>query len=391
MEKLEKQENQNIPKLRFPEFSGEWEEKKLEDLGENIIGLTYSPNDIVKSKGVLVLRSSNIKNGYLDLADKVLVKLNIPQKLQIKKDDILICTRNGSQRLIGKNIIIRANEINMTFGAFMSVFRSEINNFIVHLFKTESYANQIHVNLGARINQITTGYLNKFKFFFPALLEQQKIANFLTLIDNRIEKLIDKKNLLENYKKGVMQQIFSQKIRFKDNNGNDYPDWEEKKLGDICKITTGKLDANAMTNDGKYRFYTCAKEYYLINEYAFDTEALLVSGNGANVGYIHHYKGKFNAYQRTYVMDNFQDNIVYTRYFLDKNLSQRIGAEKKAGNTPYIVISTLSEMKINFPSLQEQQKIANFLTSLDKKIENMQIKIEESKIFKKGLLQKMFV
>ena len=98
-------------------------------------------------------------------------------------------------------------------------------------------------------------------------------------------------------------------IRFKKNDGTEYPQWEEKKLGKFCNITTGKLDANAMTTNGKYRFYTCASEYFYINNFAFDTEALLISGNGANVGYVHYYKGKFNAYQRTYVLDAFSENI----------------------------------------------------------------------------------
>ena len=88
----------------------------------------------------------------------------------------------------------------------------------------------------------------------------------------------------------------------------------EEKLGNICNITTGKLDANAMVENGQYRFYTCAKDYYYIDKYAFDTEALLISGNGAYVGYIHYYKGKFNAYQRTYVLDQFTENIQYIKY-----------------------------------------------------------------------------
>ena len=78
-------------------------------------------------------------------------------------------------------------------------------------------------------------------------------------------------------------------------------DWEVVNLGRTCtQVTTGKLDANAMKESGEYRFYTCAKDYCQIDTYAFDTEALLVSGNGANVGYIHYYKGEFNAYKRTY-------------------------------------------------------------------------------------------
>jgi type I restriction enzyme S subunit len=245
------------------------------------------------------------------------------------------------------------------------------------------------------VPQLTAPQISGYKIKFPSLPEQQKIASFLTAVDQRIQLLQKKKAKLEEYKKGVMQKLFSQEIRFKiegpDGELVEPPDWEEKKLGEICLITTGKLDANAMVDNGEFRFYTCAKDYFKIDKYAFDFEALLISGNGANVGYIHHYKGKFNAYQRTYVLYNLSENYKYIKYFLNQYLQRRIHREKKDGNTPYIVMSTLTEMAIKIPSLPEQKKIARFLTSLDESIEMVEIQIESTTLFKKGLLQKMFV
>jgi type I restriction enzyme S subunit len=188
-----------------------------------------------------------------------------------------------------------------------------------------------------------------------------------------------------------MQKIFSHEIRFKDDNGNSYQDWENKKLGHLCDIRTGKLNANASDENGKYRFYTCAKNYFQIDKYEFDTDALIISGNGANVGYIHHFNGKFNAYQRTYVLDKFKLNIYYLKHFLNKNLFRRIYKEKKDGATPYIVMSTLFEMSILVPEANEQKKIADFLSSLDEKIGAASAQLEKTKEFKKGLLQQMFV
>lgn len=168
-------------------------------------------------------------------------------------------------------------------------------------------------------------------------------------------------------------------------------EWEDGELGDHCEITTGKLDANAMVANGQYRFYTCAKDYYYIDNYAFDTDALLISGNGAHVGYIHHYNGKFNAYQRTYVLDNFDKDIHYVQYFLERNLKARIASEKKDGNTPYIVRSTLTEMQHLYPKNEdEQQKIASCLSSLDELIAAHKDKLEALKDHKKGLLQNLF-
>ena len=183
-----------------------------------------------------------------------------------------------------------------------------------------------------------------------------------------------------------MQRVLSGEVRF-----NGFTDeWKEVKLSDICKnIKTGKLDANAMEENGKYRFYTCAKEYYKINTYAFDGEALLISGNGAYVGYIHYYNGKFNAYQRTYVLMDFTENIIYVKYYLDKYLKNRIKKEKNEGNTPYIVLNTLTDMKIKLPSLEEQNKIAELLTLIDQDIDNLKQLLHLRKLQKKGLMQKL--
>ena len=179
------------------------------------------------------------------------------------------------------------------------------------------------------------------------------------------------------------------KLRFKNDTGREFPTWKKKKLGEICSITTGKLDANAMVKGGKYRFYTCAKDYYHTNIYAFDTEALLIAGNG-NVGHIHHYKGKFNAYQRTYVIDDFTDDIKYIKYYLETNLSKRISAHLQVGSMPFIRLNTLSDMIIKCPSIAEQQKIADFLSTVDEKITCQQEQIDTLEKLKKGYMQKIF-
>ncbi len=187
---------------------GEWEDKKLGEVGENIIGLTYSPTDVTNDgTGILVLRSSNIKEGRLDKSDQVRVNKKIQDKIIVQPNDILICTRNGSQRLIGKSVIINDDEV-MTFGAFMSVYRSKYNRFIAYLMQTPWFFEQVQMNLGARINQITTGTLNEFTFDFPCLEEQTKIANFLSAIDQKIEVVAQQIEQAKQWKKGLLQQMF---------------------------------------------------------------------------------------------------------------------------------------------------------------------------------------
>ena len=199
----------NVPNLRFKEFEGEWKEKRLGEVGESFIGLTYKPTDIVAKDGIIVFRSSNIQNGVIDYKDIVRVDRKVKEKLITKKDDLLVCARNGSTRLIGKNALLKEVDSNQTFGAFMMVFRSDKNRFVHQLLNTKRYMSQISENLGARINQITSADLSSFKFFFPQNYEEiQKIASFLDLLDERIatqNKIIDK---LESLIKGIRKDIF---------------------------------------------------------------------------------------------------------------------------------------------------------------------------------------
>jgi type I restriction enzyme, S subunit len=186
----------NVPKLRFSGFSGEWEKKKLKDVGNSVIGLTYSPNDI-SDKGYLVLRACNVKDNQLSFDDQIFVNTRIPEKLTVHKGDILICARSGSQHLIGKNAYIDKDYPNYTFGAFMCVFRCEGSSFVFQGFQTSCIKKQILENQGARINQITTANINAFSMYFPSIEEQTKIANFLTLFDRKIEKQAEKVAALE--------------------------------------------------------------------------------------------------------------------------------------------------------------------------------------------------
>ena len=177
----------DVPHLRFPEFSGKWEKHLLGEVGETIIGLTYKPSDVVNKDGIIVFRSSNIKNGVIDYSDLVRVNKVIKERIITKENDILVCARNGSQRLIGKNAIIKKGDANNTFGAFMMVYRSNDNPFILPLLSTKRYISQVSENLGARINQITTSDFNGFEFYFPKNhSERVKISELFRLLDERI-------------------------------------------------------------------------------------------------------------------------------------------------------------------------------------------------------------
>ena len=282
---------------------------------------------IKTEEGCFLVTAKNIKRGYIDYEcsqEYVAVDnyTNVMSKGLPLIGDVLFTTEAPMGH------VAQVDRTNIALAQRVIKFRATsllTNDYLFHYMLSETYQCLVtKKSYGTTVQGISGKELHQTILSFPTLPEQQKIASFLTSIDKKIELLTQKEKLLKDYKKGIMQKIFSQEIRFKADDGSDFPEWVEKRLGDVSKITTGKLDANAMVDGGKYRFYTCAKDYFRINDYAFETNALIISGNGANVGYIHHYDGRFNAYQRTYVLDGFIDNIIFVKYTLDKNLSKRI-------------------------------------------------------------------
>ena len=179
------------------EIPSHWQVKRLKHLGDAITGLTYSPEDVVgEGEGSLVLRSSNVQNGIIDLKDTVYVSTNIPPKLRTKIGDILICSRNGSRALIGKSAVIDKNSAEQTFGAFMTIFRSEISPFLKWVLKSKLFEFQSSSFLTSTINQLTLGNLNNMEVPVPPLSEQQTIADFLDRETAKIDSLITSQQTL---------------------------------------------------------------------------------------------------------------------------------------------------------------------------------------------------
>lgn len=202
-------EDETVPRLRFSKFQKavEWERKKLEQLGELVSGLTYSPDD-VRGNGLLVLRSSNVQDGRIVLGDNVYVRTDIKGAKPSLPNDILICVRNGSKSLIGKNALIPEGMPPCTHGAFMTIFRSESAKFIIQLFQTTVYENQVAADLGATINSINGNQLKKYTFLVPKTEEQKVIADFLTSLDELIAAQAQKIEALKTHKRGLVQQLF---------------------------------------------------------------------------------------------------------------------------------------------------------------------------------------
>lgn len=338
-----------------------------------------------EQNGVLFLRSECVSENGLDLSQSMFISKEANKVLsrsEIKSNDILITITGNVGRVIYLENDFGYGNINQHI-AKIRIIKDDVNPyFVFHYLNQPIYRKYFNsIVTGQAYPQISLTQVRESLVPFPPTLEEQTaIANALSDIDNLIkglEKVIIKKR---NIKQGAMQKLLKPKVG-----------WEMKKLGELLgKVTTGKLDANAMKENGEYRFYTCAKDYYFIDVFAFDTEALLVSGNGANVGYIHYYKGKFNAYQRTYVLTDFKIDIFYIKLYLDSYLKDRITTEVSAGNTPYIKMDTITDMVINFPSnSEEQKKIAIILSDMDAEIHSLETKLEKYKKVKLAMMQNL--
>ena len=353
----------NAPNLRFPEFQGEWEEHYLSDYLDFKNGLNPKPDKF--GKGIKFISVMDILNNAIITNDCIRASVDVSeeelQNFCVGYGDILFQRSSETLEDVGRANVYMDDKP-AVFGGFVirGKKKAEFNPLFFRDLLASPFARKKIIPMGAGAQHFNIGQegLNKVKLNFPNLKEQEKIGRFLTLLDKRIaiqSKVIDK---LQYLIKGIAQHCIRELI-----NG-----WEYVKLGDICKITTGKLDANAQVENGQYPFFTCAELPFYIDSYAFNTEALLISGNGANLGYINYYKGKFNAYQRTYVLDHFSVNIHYVKWALKVLLPQRIAIEKSSSNTPYIVLSTLADLKIPIPNYSKQNHIANLMMSFERKL-----------------------
>ncbi len=332
------------------------------------------------------------------------------RKGKLKRKDIVLTTRGSVGHLAMYDYSVGYNHLRINSG--MVLIRDELNNYdyrwLYCFLNSEIARKQIDVmSFGSAQPQLTVAGINKILIIAPSeKKEQVGIANALSDVDaliNELEKLIAKK---QSIKTATMQQLLTGRTRlpqfayredgskkgYKQSDLGEIPeDWDIVNLNSVCSsFKTGKLDANAMRSDGEYRFYTCAREYYYIDTYAFDTEALLISGNGANVGYIHYYKGKFNAYQRTYVLSEFSASVGYLKIYLERKLSDRIRVEVNSGNTPYITMDTLTDMLIVTPGkFDEQIAISSILSDMNTEIELLDQRLSKTRQIKQGMMQEL--
>lgn len=369
----------------------DWEVKKLGEIGENIIGLTYSPND-VKEYGHLVLRSSNIQNNKLAFENNVFVEMKLLERVIVKENDILVCVRNGSKHLIGKCALIDKNTEGCAFGAFMSVYRSQFAQFIFHQFQSNIIQKQIDEIMGATINQITNKDLATFQIPTPpTLTEQTAIANALSDGDaliTSLEKLIAKKR---NIKQGAMQNLLQPK-----------EDWEVKRLGELCDFSSGIAHENFINNNGEFvvvnsKFISTNGEVKKYVNKLFcpsEIEDILIvlsdvpNGKAIAKCFFVNCKDLYTVNQRIGIIKPKKIDSKYLYYLINRHpdlLSFDDGVKQTNLRNQDVLNLPLTIHK----SLSKQVDIVRYLSDMDNEITALENKLEKYKKIKLGMMQNL--
>lgn len=384
-----KTEKQLVPQLRFKEFKGEWDSTKLGDSVQSISSGKIKPENkgsfsVYGSTGIIGRSNNFSHDGEYILIARVGANAGTINRV------------SGQFAVTDNTLVIDSNQdvLNNTFFEGFLI-RFDLNKLI----------------FGSGQPLITGGILKSIKLKFPTLPEQQKIARFLTAVDTKIQQLTQKKELLELYKKGVMQRLFSQQIRFKKADGSDYPDWEEKRLGQIAERVAVKNVANevnfVLTNSAtqgivsqlEYFDKDIANQNNLQGYYIVSIDDFVYNpriSTSAPVGPIKRNKLQKGVMSPLYLVFRFNEPLLeyFEHYFETINWHRYLHSVANFGarhDRMNITNSDFFKMPIPMPCIEERQKIADFLSALDTKIESVAQQITQTQQFKKGLLQQLFV
>lgn len=403
----------NIPKLRFPEFKKVWTEKSLGELLEFKNGINASKEQY--GKGVKFINVLDILNNDFIIHDRIIgsvdVEKNIVDKYPVNYGDILFQRSSETREEVGSASVYLDKEHTATFGGFVIRGRKigeYYPMFLNKLLKTDASRDSITSKSGGSTRyNVGQETLSSVKLLFPEISEQTKIANFFTAVDEKLQALKKKKALLEQYKKGVMQKLFSQELRFKDEKGNDFPDWEIRNLGEV-------LIKNSVKNKGqKYSLVqSVSNKHGFINQDEMFEDRRVASKDTSNYyviekGHFAYNPSRINVGSLAYKFDDeisvisplyisFKSNKDYLKdsfllnWFSSQEFIRQMNSSFEGSVRNTLSYESLVKMEISIPNNNEQIKISNFLSEIDVKIGISENQISKVETWKKGLLQKMF-
>ncbi|OFX18268.1 MAG: hypothetical protein A2033_17595 [Bacteroidetes bacterium GWA2_31_9] len=388
-----------------------WEIKKLHEVAEYFNGLTYSPKD-VSDKGTIVLRSSNIQNDKLDFSDIVRVSVSVKEKLFVRDSDILMCSRNGSQRLVGKTAPILNLKEPMTFGTFMMIIRSEFSSYLLWYFKTDEFKKQISGGENTMINQVTRYMLDEIEIPLPPLPEQQRIV---AILDKTFATITKAKNNAERNLKNA-KELFESYLQSVFENGN----WEVKSLEEICDLiskgSSPKWQGIKYVDEPEVLFVTSenvGENTLLLNERKYvekkfnikEKKSILMNGDvltnivGASIGRtaIYNLDDVANINQAVCLIRCNKHLLFneYLMYLLNSPFTKQHLHENEVNNArANLSLGFFRSLTIPFPELAEQKIVVNKIKGFHietKKSEAIYLKkIADLEELKKSILQKAF-
>ena len=383
--------------MRFPEFKGEWKKRKLGELS------IINPTTGKLPEKFIYIDLESVING--DLTKEVLIDKNAaPSRAQrvLEKDDILFQMVRPYQK---NNLYFDKSGDYVASTGYAQIKTKQNSRFIYQYLHLQKFVDEVIERCtGTSYPAINSKDLAKISIRYPSLPEQKKIASFFTAIDQKISQLKRKKTLLEQYKKGVMQKIFSQEIRFKDDNGQEFPKWE-KMTGDALFKTVSNKNHNsdlpilAITQEHGAVPRDMIDYYITVSEQSIEGYKVVEKGDfiislrsfQGGIEYSE-YKGICSPAYIILRATQKIDHRYFKYYFKTEdyitNLNRKLEGIRDG---KMISFKYFSEIKINVPSLPEQTKIANFLSAIDDKISQTQKQIEKAEVWKKGLMQQMFV
>jgi type I restriction enzyme S subunit len=391
------------PKLRFEEFNSKWNNLKLSQISKFLNGRAYKQNELLSYGKYPVLRVGNFfTNNKWYYSD-----LELEDNKYCDKGDLLYAWSAS----FGPKIW-QGNKVIYHYHIWKVVNNNHVlKDFLFIVLERETEKLKSNSANGFALLHITKATIENWVVNIPQKEEQQKIASFLSAVDTKIQQLEHKKELLEQYKKGIMQQLFNQELRFTQDDGSNYPDWEDRKLGKLTKKmqsggtpkSTVKeyyngdipfLSINDMTTQGKYLHYTSKtvskKGIENSSSWIVPKDSLIYSMY-ASVGFVSINKIEIATSQA--VMNIILKDEVYLEYiyYYLLDFKRYIHRYIETGTQGNINASIVKEIDIKLPSTEEQSKIANFLSTIDSKIALVNTQITQNQTFKKGLLQQMFV
>ena len=410
----------NVPNLRFKEFSSEWESGKLGQYISNKGGTALEK--YVEDEGThnfISIGNYSVDGNYIDTGQRINLNDKTQEKLLNKNDLVMVLNdKTASGDLIGSTILIdEDNKYIYNQRSERLICNSAISpDFCWVLLNSKMFRRKVF-SIAQGGTQIYVNFSNvkNLQILLPSLNEQKKIASFFSLIDKKIELQTEKVEELTNYKKGIMQKIFSQELRFKDENGNEYPEWKIGRLGEYLSNKGGTALEKYVEDEGTHNFISIGN--YSVDGNYIDTgqrinlndktqEKLLnkndlvmvlndktASGDliGSTILIDEDNKYIYNQRSERLICNSAISPDFCWVLLNSKMFRKKVFSIAQGGTQIYVNFSSVKNLEIELPHLKEQEKIAHFIFNLNTKLNKEQEKLDMLLTYKKGLLQQMFI